>query len=108
MKAAVVLVCLVCLVAAGADAAATYTPPFSRLLTLQQPPLTGADVNVTQHLLVRDPSVGAGGLKMTGQYDAATQAAVMSFQKGALFTAVRCCPRRWCACSPPTPSVSLS
>ena len=89
MKFAVALVCLVCAAVVGADAAATYTPPFSRLLTVQQPPLVGVDVNVTQHLLVRDPAVGAGGLTMTGQYDPATASAVQAFQKGASCGGIR-------------------
>jgi len=63
--------------------AASFIPPFYRELSVQSPALTGADVNVTQHLVVRDAAVTVS-LHMTGKYDAQTAAAVTQFQEGAL------------------------
>ena len=63
-----------------AAASNAWIPPFSRVLSVQTPMLQGADVNVTQHLVVRDAAVSM--IPMTGEYDTATANAVRQFQSG--------------------------
>lgn len=79
---------------AACTASPSWIPPFYRVLKVTNPPMTGADVNVTQHLVVRDAAVGAGALTMSGVYDFNTMDAVQSFQTGRLWAYERQCAGR--------------
>merc|ERR1711879_1112466 len=71
----VVLLALVAL-AHGAD---DMPPPFTRVLSLQNPPMTGNDVVILQNLIGRSPFVS---INVTDEYDSQTATAVADFQKG--------------------------
>jgi len=64
---------------AALAAASALPDPFTRVLRVQDPPLTGRDVIFFQNLLQR--ATGCGGVAaVSGAYDAATAAAVRCFQ----------------------------
>jgi len=55
-----------------------YPCPFYRPLTVTNPPLSGSDVYILQNFLTRNPLFL--NLQLTGQFDAATSAALAKFQ----------------------------
>jgi len=68
------------LVVTVAAAQSTTMPlPWSRELIVLNPPLQGKDVEITQYLLLRDPSTAK--TLQSGVYDAGTASAVQDFQK---------------------------
>lgn len=78
--AAVALVaCALPLTSAG-TAVSFPVAPFTRQLTLQSPPMQGADVVVLQNLLQRGISAPALAIGTNGTYDAATADAVRDWQ----------------------------
>jgi len=78
--AASILIVALCFVASSHSQGAGMPPPFTRVLTLQNPPMHGNDVIILQNLIVRSPFVSS--LPATGNYDSATSNAVALFQKG--------------------------
>jgi len=60
---------------------AQYTCPWSRLLSVQNPPLSGNDVTIAQTLLNRSPFVMTK-IAVTGNYEMTTSQAVSAFQTG--------------------------
>lgn len=57
-----------------------FPAPFSRVLSLENPPLEGRDVVILQNLLMRSPFVRP--IEKSGVYDRETSGAVASYQKG--------------------------
>lgn len=78
LLASLLLLAIACGCIGGCVHASGMPPPFTRQLDVQTPPLTGTDVLVLQNLLVR----GVPSTPLNDMYDAATAAAVKTFQTG--------------------------
>ncbi|XP_078349810.1 uncharacterized protein LOC144634662 isoform X2 [Oculina patagonica] len=59
---------------------AAFPAPFTRVLTLKEPPIEGKDVVILQNLLLRSQFVES--VEKTGVYDRKTSEAVASYQRG--------------------------
>lgn len=57
-----------------------FPAPFSKVLSLENPPMEGKDVVILQNLLLRSPFVRP--IEKSGVYDRETSEAVASYQKG--------------------------
>jgi hypothetical protein len=66
-------------VVTSAQSTAPMPPPFTRVLSVQSPPLHGNDVVILQNLIMRSPCVTLANA--TGSYDTPTANAVTSFQQ---------------------------
>lgn len=75
------------LVVVASQSTAPMPPPFTRVLTVQSPPLHGNDVVILQNLIVRSSCVTLAN--MTGNYDTPTANAVTSFQQCNKLTGVK-------------------